>query len=630
MNGLSESESSGNRPSYFRVPLYFCIATLLLGLILLFAGDASLRFDYSEPTPNSIEPFLQWGWFWAGVGLLVTGSIGILLSRFWWAAWEKESPCVFHPKSIHSSWYWWAGLAACVLLGASLRIPLMDSSFWWDETWGVKRVIAGEWQENEQGEPVLESPSWKNTFFHFSKPTNHVTYSIFARICHETWKAFGGEGVSEWVIRLPALLFGLLLIWLGADLCRRWGFPLAGLLLALLLALHPWFIRYSVDARAYTLIALLSLLLLANGLSLLKSTSRRRWLTYALFLSFALWSFPFIFLFAAPLSIGILIIGSVLPEATGVRPSAFFLRWLSTHALALVLVLPLVTPLVPQIGYWDEESRNQAALDYGAFLPRLYAEYALGMPWDSATEERDIERPSLTRNSLPGTCVYALTVIPFLFFAGLPFLYRSCKRFFFLTLIGLFSVVLTILLSWTSHTFLYSRFLIFGAVLFCCCVAIGGEGILRLLYRKVGTTGAMVFAILLPSSIALYTEPQRELYQSRAFAPVREAAEEVLLQTKTFPDLLVLAYYPTWDSVSVYYPAIVPIRDQKDLRWMEMEARTNGRPMVFLVELRDFLLFPQPDLQSHLFQSGEYEEMRRLIGADLNSTHLILFYQPEF
>ncbi len=627
MNSGSESSES-IRPSHFRVPLYFCIATLLAGLVLLIYGKAALDFDYTSPPPDPIAPFLAWGCFWSGLCLLTIGTGGLLLARFWWKAWEKEAPSSFHTKSVHSSRYWWIALAVCILLGVALRIPLLQHSFWWDETWGVKRVIAGEWHETDDGALILQKPSWQDTLFHFSKPTNHVTYSIFARICHETWLFFGGEGISEWVIRLPALMFGLALIWLAADLCRHWGFPLAGLLLALLLALHPWFIRYSVDARAYTLIALLSLLLLANGLSLLKSNKRRRWLSFALFLSFSLWSFPFIFFFAAPLSAGVLLIGTIYPETTGLRPSVFFLRWLSTHALALVLVLPLVAPLIPQIGYWDEESRNHAALDYGAFLPRLYAEYSLGMPWDSATDEKDMERPSLTRHNIPGAKIYTLFVIPLLGLTGLLFLYQSCKRFFFLVIIGLSSVILTILLSWFSHTFLYSRFLIFGAVLFCCCLAIGTEGIIRLLNRRIGTIAAILFALLIPTATALYTEPQRELFQQRAFAPVRETAQIIQQWAEKFPDVLVLAYYPTWDSLSVYYPAVIPIHNPSELDIMETFARQNGRPLLFAVELRDFLLFPQQQLQSRLFHSQQYVENNRLIGADLNSTHLILFYQP--
>jgi preprotein translocase subunit SecG len=630
MSQRSEAVQS-SQPSHIRVPFYFCIATLLIGLVLMICGKSASDFDYTGTPADSIDPFLAWGFFWSGLCLLTIGTVGFLLARFWWRAWERHAPSSFHPKLVHFSCYWWMALVACILLGASLRIPLLQHSFWWDETWGVKRVIAGEWQEANpnDGALVLEKPSWKDTFFHFSKPTNHVTYSIFARVCHEIWILFGGEGVAEWVIRLPALVFGLALIWLGADLCRRWGFPLAGLLLALLLALHPWFIRYSVDARAYTLIALLSLLLLANGLSLLKSNKRRRWLSYALFLAFSIWSFPFIFFFAAPLSIGILLIGTIYPETTGLRSSVFFLRWLSTHALALVLVLPLVAPLIPQIGYWDAESRNHAALDYGAFLPRLYAEYSLGMPWNSTTEDEDIMRPSLTQHEIPGARIYTLFVIPLLGITGLLFLYHSCKRFFLLMLIGLAAVIFTILLSWFSHTFLYSRFLIFGAVLFCCCLAIGAEGIARLLNRYTGKIVAILFVVMIPVVTALYTEPQRELFQQRAFAPVRETAQIIQQWSEKFPDLMVLAYYPTWDSLSVYYPAVVPIHHLDELDIMENISRRDGRPLLFVVELRDFILFPQQQLQKHIFESQQFVESHRLVGADLNSTHLILFYQPQ-
>lgn len=629
-----DEPASTATPSHARVPLVFCLGTLLLGLILALCGDPSHHFDYEQPAPGTITPFLEWGLFWSGVGLLIIGGGGVLFARYWWAAWRQVPKTWFHHRHIHRSWYWWAALIACMVLGLWLRLPLQQSSLWWDETWGVQRVIVGDWEENPDNPAELNrvEPSWADTFFHFSKPTNHVTYSILARLSHAGWQWLHPETpneFSEQAIRFPALFFGLLLIWIGADLCRRWGFPVAGLIFALIIALHPWFIRYSADARAYTLVAVFSLLLLENGLALLTSTSRRYWLTFALILAFVLWSFPFIFLFAAPLSLGILLIGVRYPETTGLQPLNFFLRWLSTHALALVIVLPLVAPLAPQLGYWDEESKNQASQDYGEFLPQLYSEYTLGMPWNSQTEEENIRRPSLSDSGLPGTLTFAVTVIPFLFLAGLQALARHRKRFFFLYLIGLSAIVISIILSWYFDTFLYTRFLIFGSVLICCCVSIGTDYTANKLRNWFGDFWAVSSIVGFLVLFCFYTQPQRLLYSQYPFGPVRETAQEISKLAKVFPDLLTTAYFPTRDSLSLYYPPVIAIYTLEDLKLAETLAIQQGRPLLFTYELRDFLLFPNTELYSYIQQSGQYQFHNRHIGSDLNSSHLLFIYQPQ-
>lgn len=616
-----------------RVPLGFCLGTLIVGVLLVYFGNPDHHFDYSLPASKDITPFLEWGLFWSGVGLLIIGSVGILLARYWWAAWRQVPKTWFHYRKAHNSWYWWIALIACTLLGLWLRLPMQESSLWWDETWGVQRVIVGDWETDPEDSDKLirAEPSWADTLFHFSKPTNHVTYSVLARLSHEFWLWLHPEtpnDFSEAAIRFPALFFGLLLIWTGADLCRRWGFPVAGLVFALIIAMHPWFIRYSADARAYTLIALFSLLLLQNGLALLTSTSRRYWLTFALILAFTLWSFPFIFLFAAPLSLGILLIGARYPETTGLPPLNFFLRWLSMHALALVLVLPLVAPLVPQIGYWDEESKNRAEQDYRQFLPRLYAEYTLGMPWSSETVEENIDRPSIQNQTLPGTRLFILGVLPLLLIAGLQALARHRKRFFFLFLIGLSAIAISVLLSWFFDTFLYTRFLIFGAVLFACAVAVGIDYSSQKLRGWFGQPLSLLFLISVVGLYCFYTQPQRLLFERYPIGPVRETANELAKLSEVFPDLLTTAYFPTRDSISLYYPPVVSVQSLSELKICQALAARQGRPLVFVFELRDFLLFPAPDLLEHIERSGEYQQMISHPGSDLNSSHLIYVYQP--
>ena len=53
---------------------------------------------------------------------------------------------------------------------------------------------------------------------------------------------------------MPALLASCAAVILLGLLLRQWGHPGAGATAALVLAIHPWYIRYGVDARAYALV----------------------------------------------------------------------------------------------------------------------------------------------------------------------------------------------------------------------------------------------------------------------------------------------------------------------------------------------------------------------------------------
>jgi len=75
-----------------------------------------------------------------------------------------------------------------------------------------------------------------------------------------------GLGDGEWALRLPSAIFGVLnviaLYWVGTLICGR----IAGIFAALLLALSPFHIWYSQEARMYALLALAATLFAGTAL----------------------------------------------------------------------------------------------------------------------------------------------------------------------------------------------------------------------------------------------------------------------------------------------------------------------------------------------------------------------------
>ena len=87
-------------------------------------------------------------------------------------------------------------------------------------------------------------------------------------------------GNSEWALRLPAALFGLLSLPLLASLARRLGLGERHLIAVAVLGAMPTFVLYARMARAYSMAMAVGLLSVIAFVALLQHPTRRRWLAY--------------------------------------------------------------------------------------------------------------------------------------------------------------------------------------------------------------------------------------------------------------------------------------------------------------------------------------------------------------
>ncbi len=140
-------------------------------------------------------------------------------------------------------------LVVICIIALSLRLMRFGQSLWCDEMGTLLEYAAAPWQ-------VVVAPGPGQYV-----PNDHVLYSILAKLC-----LLAGNGgrvdpadTAAALIRLPSLLAGTLLPLAVAWPLRR-SAPRAAVLLAILLAVHPWFIAESTEARGYGLMLLLGVL----------------------------------------------------------------------------------------------------------------------------------------------------------------------------------------------------------------------------------------------------------------------------------------------------------------------------------------------------------------------------------
>ena len=156
---------------------------------------------------------------------------------------------------------WWAAIAAISLAGAVPRLYAATESLAWDE------LYLYAWVHDRGLLPMLKTVATKEK----TPPLGFVL----------AWLADQVATVPQ-AVRAPELIAGIALVPLVALLGRRAFGPTAGIVAALLAAASPMLIFYSVEARSYSLTAVLALASTLLLLKALDSGSRSAAIGYAL------------------------------------------------------------------------------------------------------------------------------------------------------------------------------------------------------------------------------------------------------------------------------------------------------------------------------------------------------------
>jgi len=148
-----------------------------------------------------------------------------------------------------------------VILGSALRIyGLSYKSMWADEVWSIE--LSGK----NIPEVIRDS---------FLRDRHPPLYYIMLHF-------FLYFGDSEFVARLPSVIFGVLSIWLIYKVGRLFFGKREGLISAFLLSISTMHIHYSQEARMYSLFILLALFSLFLFYKAVKENSRKLWIGFML------------------------------------------------------------------------------------------------------------------------------------------------------------------------------------------------------------------------------------------------------------------------------------------------------------------------------------------------------------
>jgi hypothetical protein len=280
------------------------------------------------------------------------------------------------------------GLTLAVILAAFFNAPRLGMSLWGDEDLTMREFVIGEpFRNDETGSVEIEKLPWHKTIWEYRTTNNHILYSILGRISHSfvnTPAAPDRTYFSEVALHMPSYLAGLAAVAAVAIFTWLAGFRYAALPAAFLLALHPWFTRYGVEARGYALILFLQPFAMIAALRAMATGKWAWWLTYGLSTFLAFYAFPGTIYFILLLNVAVLAaILFTAPQGYRRPPEArraLFIRFCMGNLLAAMLVLQLFSPCVIPFKKWLDRPRAHGELGW-AWLQDTLSYLGFGFPW---------------------------------------------------------------------------------------------------------------------------------------------------------------------------------------------------------------------------------------------------------
>jgi hypothetical protein len=198
--------------------------------------------------------------------LNILAHLGNSASRLW-----SDGITLWHEVRMATNDRTFSIVLAIMFAGAILRLRDINDSVGYDEAYTYV---------------VFASGSLWRTISDYHLPNNHIFMSFLVNLLTHIF------GNTLWIIRLPALFAGLLLIPAMYLLSKRIYSKETGLLSAILVACFPELVLYSTVARGYIFVALATVLNLGLSDYVCRYKNRFAWLLIVIFSAFGFYSIP--------------------------------------------------------------------------------------------------------------------------------------------------------------------------------------------------------------------------------------------------------------------------------------------------------------------------------------------------
>lgn len=625
---------------------YFCItATVFLALIVvLVCVDRPVKMEKriaeriasGQAVPGAwyVEP-----WLWRAL-ILNIGLAGLLVAATPLAARTLRGDFDRDLEVTRPFARWeWSALAGIILIAGIQNAPRLGQSLWGDEEYTMKRLIADQVERDADGRVVLEKATWSTALWSFKKPTNHIGYTVVARLFHDAFFKPGtgpaDPWFSEWLIRLPVYIAGLLSIPALVWACGVWGFKDGAVLVAFGYSMHAWFVRFGVDARGYGFVLLLTPLIFACLGRAIQTGRWRWWLAFGFAQFYLFWTyFASVYLLAALNVTAALMIATLRDRAHSDRVT-LGVRWAVANVVSAILVIAIMSPCLPQLF----EFLSQKPLP-GSFDAAWFADAACYLvsglpwyPWDAANPlcVAWTHQPSWSL-MFPFAAFVLATGATAGVVVGTRTLWRHpAKRWFLVVIFG--APLLMLAHQWQSQVRPYHWYLIpflpgllvlMAASMSRLKVADGERGVRPRLRPALAGVVLMVFV-----TFPVVTARERGTLCRHAIEPCRESV--ALTRAVTNPR------HPDYDKdvitagftfyTEAYDPGLVRFENADGLRKLMQRADAEGKALFVNFGFREWAVEHHADVIALLDDPRYFEHTATLPGLFFTSTREVYRYK---
>ncbi|QQL45930.1 glycosyltransferase family 39 protein [Sulfuriroseicoccus oceanibius] len=530
----------------------------------------------------------------------------------------------------------WIALALVVALGGALRYQTATGGLWHDELHNAQRVNGYHRFDKKDplfGEAKFRPAKWEETAFYYRKPTNHVAFSVPSRLTHSAWQAITGADrsqLSPFFLRLPSFLAALASIFLIGWLLVRWNLPLAGLLAAIFLAIHPWAIRWSVDARSYGLTMCFILVALHAVTGIVRSGKWRWWALFGFAQSYLMWLSVQNALLILPMLAVVIGQGIAAKRRDHTPLWPLFSKIILTSGVAACLFLQVMGPNLIQLKqYTDLKPPSES--DYlrvgEATLSDTASNWLIGIPFDVPVVSGDLPITTFKSRYTNPTIGWVWASLSALFtLAGIGVMLKkpATRTAGWLALGLIVSAALVVGLSAAADMFFYPRFVAYlplplalGMGVFWTTRPSAGRRILG------AATGVLFFALLASPQI------------SNLFQHVHEPLPQIsskLDQIETDSGVAPLAAtYGLAGEVmeEMVDPDVRGISSRDEIEQLIAKSRETGRPLFICYGNQSFNRVVIPDGFDLLDNPAYFTLVQRFVSNDPRHTFFLMKYVGE-
>lgn len=390
----------------------------------------------------------------------------------------------------------------------------------------------------------------------------------------------------------------------------------AGWLTMLAGAVHGWHVRFSTEARGYSLMALGIALMLWFSRRAVMHGRWRDWVGYGLANFLALWAFPGCLYWVAAMN-GVLVVQlgwQACRNKSGVEP---FVRFVVVGVLAVVLAVGLMLPLIPQL---LEAVKNVPGLrgEMKADWWQDVSSYAVfGARW----QNEDVSSPlsiSMVRilAASPIAWLGVMATVGILVAGTLKLWSRDdMSRWFMIAAVG------SLILGWADMArqarYLNHWYLFYTLPALVCAF---GQGVVALADRIAdkGPRRALVMAVCVIVGLGVTTSIAWE-YRYRSKGDERSGVVQVrgaiFPHYESNPEARQPLLAAIWSNAPIYDPRALPIKAASDFEALKARAQNEQRPFFVIIGHRASALNQFPTVVPQL-ESQAFEEVAVYRGLD--------------